>query len=269
MNWISGFMCVVVWAGVLSAPLPAPAEAAIDVRVRSGAMALCPGGGSSQVSTTASASSHGFAAGIKMSQGSSNCSRTRITLTAIDQWNLGAGLCLGGAVVARMDSQEACGSAPVERQQITEAMVLRALRRVTLPKPEIVIQPPGGKTLVNFETIFHTEAEPFTRSVRLLGVRVDLEITPTSYTWAHGDGTTQTTTESGVGYHKSLPMSAYITHEYAHAGVTLKPQVSTTYSARFRVDGGAWRDVSGTVTSQGGPIDLRVVEARTVLLSGY
>ncbi len=119
-------------------------------------------------------------------------------------------------------------------QPVTQVMVLRALRRVTLPKPKIIIQPPGGKTLVNFETIFHTNAEPFTRVVRLLGHRVTLKITPSSYTWTHGDGTTQTTSDPGVAYRQSLPMSAYVVHEYTDAHVTVRPQVSTTFSARFR-----------------------------------
>ena len=49
------------------------------------------------------------------------------------------------------------------------------------PASTLVVQPPGGKTLVNFDTLFRTEAEPFTRTVRLLGHRVDLEITPASF----------------------------------------------------------------------------------------
>lgn len=153
------------------------------------------------------------------------------------------------------------------RQQITNAMVLRALRRVELPKPTLSIQPPGGKTLVNFETIFSTDAEPFMRTVRLLGRKVQLEITPSSYEWSYGDGTTEATAEPGVAWEKGRPMSDYLTHVYADAEVTMRPRVAVTYGARFRVHGGPWREVSGTVTSQGPAVDLRVIEAETRLLS--
>lgn len=156
---------------------------------------------------------------------------------------------------------------PEMRQQITNAMVLRALRRVELPKPTLSIQPPGGKTLVNFETIFSTDAEPFMRTVRLLGRKVQLEITPSSYEWSYGDGTTEATAEPGVAWEKGRPMSDYLTHVYADAEVTMRPRVAVTYGARFRVHGGPWREVSGTVTSQGPAVDLRVIEAETRLLS--
>jgi hypothetical protein len=44
------------------------------------------------------------------------------------------------------------------------------------------------------------------------------------------------------------------------------PRVDTTYSAEFRVDGGAWREVAGTVTIPGSPVQLDVVTARPVLV---
>ena len=49
----------------------------------------------------------------------------------------------------------------------------------------------------------------------------------------------------------------------------MRPKVDTTYSARFRVDGGPWRDVNGTVTIPGNAVVLRVVEARPTLVSAY
>lgn len=46
------------------------------------------------------------------------------------------------------------------------------------------------------------------------------------------------------------------------------PSVATTYAAQFRVGGGPWRDVAGTVTIPGTPEGLRVVTARPVLVGG-
>jgi hypothetical protein len=47
--------------------------------------------------------------------------------------------------------------------------------------------------------------------------------------------------------------------------VTVRPAVSVVYGARFRVGGGAWQDVDGTVTIPGPAQGLRVAEAAPVL----
>jgi hypothetical protein len=128
-----------------------------------------------------------------------------------------------------------------------------------------VIQPPGGKTLVNFDTIFSTKTAPFTRVVTLLGRRIELRIRPSSFTWRFGDDETLTTDHAGQAYEPGLPMDSYITHQYVDADVTVKPSVDTTYSAEFRVGGGAWQPVDGTVTIEGAAASLQIVEAKPVL----
>jgi len=149
------------------------------------------------------------------------------------------------------------------RPQVTEAVVLRALRRIGLPQLEIQTQP-AGKTLVNFETIFYTDPESFTRSITLLGQSVDVEATPSSFTWHHGDGSSVTTTSPGAPY-----PSKEITHEYTDAHVTVSPRVDVTYTARFRVNGGSWQDIADTVTITGPAGDLRIAEATAVLSGEY
>ena len=177
---------------------------------------------------------------------------------------------LAGVTGGCMGNGQACSPDPVAAPDpISQAIVLRALRRVELPASTLVIQPPGGRTLVNFDTLFRTEAEPFLRTVRLLGHRVDLDITPASFTWTHGDGTRQVTSDPGRAFQQGVAMSEYVSHRYEDAHVTMKPKVDTTYSARFRVDGGAWRDVDGTATIPGNSVSLRVVEARPTLVGAY
>lgn len=151
--------------------------------------------------------------------------------------------------------------------QVTEPLVRRALRRIALPASEVVVQPPGGRTLVNFDTLFRTEPRRLVRTVRLLGRRVDLEIWPVAYRWRHGDGTEQVSERPGRVYEEGVPMSAYVSHRYSDAGVTVQPRVDTTYAARFRVDGGVWQDVLGTVTIPGAGSALRVVEGRPALVA--
>lgn len=154
---------------------------------------------------------------------------------------------------------ETVATPPVE---ITNAMVARAFKRIPLPASELVVQPPGGQTLVNFDTNFYTEAEPFERSVTLVGQRIDLKIWPSSFGWSFGDGAATRTEEPGAAY-----PDLEITHAYTSAG-KVGPSVDTTYSAEFRVNGGPWRPVVGTVTMDGVPVGLRVRTA-TPTLVGY
>jgi hypothetical protein len=141
--------------------------------------------------------------------------------------------------------------------------VLTALRRIGLPALEAKTQP-ADKTLVNFETIFYAEPETFARTISLLGQRVEVEATPSTYTWHHGDGTSSQTSTPGARY----PAQDVI-HEYTDAHVTVTPSVDVTYTARFRVNGGAWQDIPETVTISGPAGSLRIAEATAVLSGDY
>lgn len=153
-----------------------------------------------------------------------------------------------------------------ETQVVTPALVLSAFERVPLPESRVVVQPPGGQTLVGLETIFSTEAERFTEVVRLLGRRVELDIRPSSYRWATGDGRALVTDWPGRRWREGLPMSSYIRHVYGER-TRLATRVDTTWSARYRVDGGPWQPVPGSVTMEGEPSPLRVRSAAPHLVS--
>lgn len=145
---------------------------------------------------------------------------------------------------------------------VTPGLVAAAFRRVPLPESELRIQPPNHRTLVNFATNFYTDDGELTRTVTLLGQRVELRIWPARYGWRFGDGAVRWTTSPGSAY-----PDLEITHRYLRQG-RVAPSVDTTYAAQFRVNGGAWRDVAGTVTIPGSPEALRVVTARPVLVGG-
>jgi hypothetical protein len=140
-------------------------------------------------------------------------------------------------------------------------MVLEAIRRIGLPAVEAKTQP-ADKTLVNFETIFYAEAEPFTRTLTLLGQQVDLDITPSTFHWVFGDGASEDTHTAGAPY-----PAKEIVHKYLDAHVTVRHHLEITWTARYRVNGGAWQDVPGTVTRAGPESVLRIAEA-TPALSG-
>ena len=150
--------------------------------------------------------------------------------------------------------------APAPTPQVTQALVLRAFQRIPVPSSRVSIQPPGGKTLVNLETIFSTQAQEFSRTIGLLGHRVDLEIWPSRFEWVTGDGADFATDWAGRPWQKGVPMGEYITHLYDDAA-DVTTRVDTTWSAKYRVDGGSWQDVGGTVTIEGEPFDLAVRSA--------
>ena len=157
---------------------------------------------------------------------------------------------------------DAAATAPV----LTPGRILEAFRRIPLPEAPLAVQPPGGETLVNFDTILHTQAEPFTETVQLLGRQVTFDISPASFTWTLGNGESMTTTDPGRPWARGVPMDQYVSHRYTEAGpVTL--DLTTTWGARWRLGNGPWRDVDGTVTMTSPAQDLQVRTAQPQLVS--
>ena len=138
-------------------------------------------------------------------------------------------------------------------------MVLAAFRRIPLPSLRSHSQP-ADKTLINFDTIFFTDAEPLTRTVTLLGQQVRLEIRPSRFEWVHGDGTTDTTATPGSPY-----PAKDVVYRYADAHRTVQHSVVVTWSAEWSLNGGPLQPVNGTVTTSGPATPLRIAEASPAL----
>lgn len=143
--------------------------------------------------------------------------------------------------------------------ELTPGDVLRAVREIGLPSLAVKMQP-GGRTLVNVETIFYTEPQPFERSVQLLGFDVDVVAEPAGYRWVHGDGTTSTTTDPGRPY-----PAMDVTHRYSDPADGLQASVDVTYRVRFRVDDGPWQSIAQTLVASGPVAAVDVKEAAPVL----
>jgi hypothetical protein len=155
-----------------------------------------------------------------------------------------------------------CLGADDEDIVITPDRVLREFKRMSWPDAELFIQPPDGRTLVNFETnFFTTTTEPITQTITLLGQRVEIEASPVRYTWHFGDGEHRSGADPGAPYPKLT-----ITHVYRKADPTVRPSVDVTYHGRFRINGGQWRDIPDELTVTGAPASLEVVTATPHLI---
>jgi hypothetical protein len=142
-------------------------------------------------------------------------------------------------------------------QVITEQRITREFRRLEWPAAELVIQPPGGRTLVNLETNFYTTTtEPQIQRVTIFGHTIDIEATPSSYTWHFGDGESSTGPQPGAAY-----PHLEITHAYREAHTTVRPSLDLTYHGRWRIDDSTWHDIEETLTVPGAPTELDVLTA--------
>ncbi|WP_375003239.1 hypothetical protein [Aeromicrobium sp. CTD01-1L150] len=144
-------------------------------------------------------------------------------------------------------------------EQLTQGRILRAVREIEMPALDIQVQP-GERTLVNIPTILYTQPRAVTRTVDLLGHEITVEATATSFTWHHGDGSSQVTTRPGRPY-----PAKDVTHTYDATAESVRPRVDTTYTVRYRVDDGDWSDLGDTLTATGTPTALEVRQAAPVL----
>lgn len=181
------------------------------------------------------------------------------------QFVLGSSACPGASQVAQAEAAVTfcAGDQTYAEPVLTTGLLRRAFAELPLPAGELVVQPPDGITLVNFDTNFYTTStRPIARTVTLLGQRVTLEATPARFHWDFDDGRTLSTDEPGAPYPR-----LDVTHNYLRTG-TYRPSLSTTYTGRFRVGGGAWQEIPGTVRIDGTGEALRAIEAEPKLV-GY
>jgi hypothetical protein len=140
-------------------------------------------------------------------------------------------------------------------------LVIREFKRIAWPASELVVQPPEGKTLVNFETNFYTlDSEPITKELTIARQRVTLRAVRSTYTFHFGDGTSTQSASPGRP-HPNLD----VTHVYKHKGDVVV-SLDVTYAGEYRIGDGEWTAIPDTLTVAGAEQDLEVVEARPQLV---
>ena len=135
-------------------------------------------------------------------------------------------------------------------------LVIREFKRIAWPSSKLVVQPRGGRTLVNFETNFYTpDHQAIDQSLTIAGQSVVIRAVPVSYTYVFGDGATEATASPGSP-HPDLE----ITHQYERTG-DVDVRVDTTYAGEYRIGQGEWTAIAETLTVEGAAQDLEIVEA--------
>jgi hypothetical protein len=157
--------------------------------------------------------------------------------------------------------------------RVTPLLARQAIERL-VPRPGIGVAPPGGKTLVNLQTVLwaDTPADRSLGTVTLLGTyRVALRVHAQQVAWAFGDGDTEVADGPGLPYRKgehctTVTCPGHFGHIYATTGtMTITEQV--TWSGQYSINGGAWEDVAGTVDGPAATTQVTVLEARGVLVA--
>ncbi len=157
-----------------------------------------------------------------------------------------------GTACLTADEETKVGDPPPIR-----VLVLKAFETLDWPASELVVQPPGGKTLVNLESNFYTTNTDVTDiPVRLVASDVVVSARPVAYTWHFGDGTTETTTSPGAPY-PDLDV-AHVYEKTDKVVVSLDTQYG---DASFTVNGGPPEQIPSTIWIAGADQDLQVVEA--------
>ena len=135
---------------------------------------------------------------------------------------------------------------------------VRVALSAVLPTPKAEFSPPGGRTLVNFDTILYATVDEVHAEESVDGLPIVLEAKPAKFTWNHGDGTSQTSTSPGSEDRKA------VVHPYSSVG-DYDLTVDVTWNGRYQFNG-EWYDLPGQLTVDDGPVtSVRVMESVPVL----
>ena len=149
------------------------------------------------------------------------------------------------------------------RADAPAVMTQADFRRLPIAPLVVHVQPDRPEVLVNKPTIVYTDPTTQTFTPTLLGQVIEVQATPTTYTWDFGDHTDPiTTTSPGHPY-----PDQDTTHPYRSLG-TYTITLTTTWTGHYRPAGTTtWLPVTGTATTTTTTGPITTVEAPTHLVS--
>jgi hypothetical protein len=137
------------------------------------------------------------------------------------------------------------------------------LRRLPIAPSVLSVQPPRPQVLVNMPTIVFADPAVQSFTTTLLGYPVEVEATPTRFTWDFGDGSDPlVTTSPGHPY-----PDEDVAYPYPRPG-TYTITLTTDFTGRYRVGGTpTWFSVVGTATTTTTSPPIEAIEVRSHLVA--
>lgn len=145
-------------------------------------------------------------------------------------------------------------------ESLAQAAYDRAISLAASPNLELAPARIGLTGLTSYFWVGNDLA-PVTARAGVRGLTVTAQASPTSYTWAFGDGTTRTTQHPGRPWTKRE--NGNVGHLYETKG-RYEPSVTVTWTARWRINGGPWRDLGYFSTSGSAEYPVREMVAALV-----
>ena len=135
-------------------------------------------------------------------------------------------------------------------------LIIRQFKRIAWPSSKLVVQPRGGRTLVNFETNFYTpDHRSIDQSVTVAGQSVVIRAVPVSYTYYFGDGRQHDDRQP------RQPAPRPRDHPCVRADRRRRRTGGHDVRGEYRIGQGEWTSIPDTLTVEGAGQDLEIVEA--------
>lgn len=136
------------------------------------------------------------------------------------------------------------------------------------PESALAATEPGNVGIARMPANFVATASVQVQSGTLFGVPLRVRFTPAGYDYTYGDGSSATLTEAGqtwasLGQAQFTPTAT--SHIYRMSG-TYVADVDVRYTAEIDL-GGGWEPVTGQLTTDGAPQEIRIYDARTALVA--
>ncbi len=128
---------------------------------------------------------------------------------------------------------------------------------------------PGGWTIVGLETNFYATTRQHVVNGELAGEPASVRFTPVAWHWDYGDGSSATRGAGGASW-AALGIPEFertpTSHVFRATG-SYAVTLTVDFSAEYRLEGGSWVAVDGTLPMSVQQHSVRVSRADTVLVS--
>ena len=134
--------------------------------------------------------------------------------------------------------------------------------------PTMHLMEPNGWVIAKLPANFYSTARTEIVTGTLFDAPADVRFTPIAWHWDYGDGTTATVPTPGGTWHE-LGLNEFdvtpTSHTYRTTG-TYTVRLSITYRAEYRINGGPFLPIAGTLTRPSNDLHIRAGTAKTVLV---